>query len=161
LAVAKHLTGRDSQCLVLDDPLMHVSSDRSNKMIELINEVIKEYGRIYAVFWMFIALFEQCNMINCGPISWDRSDIRRSNTCMLKKVIGPPLLASISGSSPKNVHPPSFHFGGQAGHFIYCQHPFVRKEVLFSEESRTLMFDLPGENKNTSPNRLLDQDIHE
>ena len=42
LAVAKHLTGRDSQCLVLDDPFVHVSSDRSNKMIELINEAIKE-----------------------------------------------------------------------------------------------------------------------
>ena len=44
LAVAKHLTGRDSQCLVLDDPFVHVSSDRSNKMIELINDAIKEYG---------------------------------------------------------------------------------------------------------------------
>jgi chromosome segregation ATPase len=50
LAVAKHLTGRDSQCLVLDDPFVHVSSDRSNKMIELINDAIKEYGLQVIVF---------------------------------------------------------------------------------------------------------------
>src|SRR3990172_7927492 len=50
LAVAKHLTGRDSQCLVLDDPFVHVSSDRSNKMIELINEAIKEYRLQVIVF---------------------------------------------------------------------------------------------------------------
>jgi len=50
LAVAKHLSGRDSQCLVLDDPFVHVSLDRSNKMIELINEVIKEYGLQVIVF---------------------------------------------------------------------------------------------------------------
>ncbi len=50
LAVAKHLSGRDSQCLVLDDPFVHVSSDRSNKMIELINEAIKEYGLQVIVF---------------------------------------------------------------------------------------------------------------
>ncbi|MGB7292526.1 MAG: AAA family ATPase [Thermodesulfobacteriota bacterium] len=50
LAVAKHLTGRDSQCLVLDDPFVHVSSDRSNKMIELINNAIKEYGLQVIVF---------------------------------------------------------------------------------------------------------------
>jgi len=50
LAVAKHLSGRESQCLVLDDPFVHVSSDRSNKMIELINEAIKEYGLQVIVF---------------------------------------------------------------------------------------------------------------
>lgn len=50
LAVAEHLSGRDSQCLVLDDPIVHVSSDRSNKMIELINEAIKEYGLQVIVF---------------------------------------------------------------------------------------------------------------
>jgi len=50
LAVAKHLSGRDSQCLVLDDPFVHVSSDRSNKVIELINEAIKEYGLQVIVF---------------------------------------------------------------------------------------------------------------
>ena len=50
LAVARHLTGRDSQCLVFDDPFVHVSSDRSNKMIELINDVIKEYGLQVIVF---------------------------------------------------------------------------------------------------------------
>lgn len=50
LAVAKHLTDRDSQCLVLDDPFVHVSSDRSNKMIELINDAIKEYGLQVIVF---------------------------------------------------------------------------------------------------------------
>ena len=50
LAVAKHLSGRDPQCLVLDDPFVHVSLDRSNKMIELINEAIKEYGLQVIVF---------------------------------------------------------------------------------------------------------------
>jgi DNA repair exonuclease SbcCD ATPase subunit len=50
LAVAKHLSGRDSQCLVLDDPFVHVSSDRSNKMIELLNEAIREYGLQVIVF---------------------------------------------------------------------------------------------------------------
>jgi len=50
LAVAKHLSGRDSQCLVLDDPFVHVSLDRSNKMIELINEAIKEYELQVVVF---------------------------------------------------------------------------------------------------------------
>ncbi|MQY58584.1 MAG: hypothetical protein GH144_03080 [Clostridia bacterium] len=50
LAVAKHLSGRDSQCLVLDDPFVHVSSDRSNKMIELINEAIKEHGLQVIIF---------------------------------------------------------------------------------------------------------------
>lgn len=44
LAVAKHLSERDCQCLVLDDPFVHVSSDRSNKMIELINEAISGCG---------------------------------------------------------------------------------------------------------------------
>ncbi|MEK7400025.1 MAG: SMC family ATPase [Candidatus Poribacteria bacterium] len=44
LAVAKHLSERDSQCLVLDDPFVHVSSDRSNRMIELINEAMGDHG---------------------------------------------------------------------------------------------------------------------
>jgi exonuclease SbcC len=44
LAVAKHLSERDCQCLVLDDPFVHVSSDRSNKMIELINEAMDDHG---------------------------------------------------------------------------------------------------------------------
>ncbi len=50
LAVAKHLSGRDSQCLVLDDPFVHVSLDRSNKMIELINDAIQEYELQVIVF---------------------------------------------------------------------------------------------------------------
>jgi len=50
LSVAKHLSERDSQCLVLDDPFVHVSSDRSNKTIELINEAIKEYDLQVIVF---------------------------------------------------------------------------------------------------------------
>ena len=44
LAVAKHLSEKEPQCLILDDPFVHVSSDRSNKMIELINEAIEECG---------------------------------------------------------------------------------------------------------------------
>ena len=44
LAVAKHLSEKESQCLILDDPFVHVSSDRSNRMIELINEAIEECG---------------------------------------------------------------------------------------------------------------------
>jgi hypothetical protein len=50
LAVAKHLSKRDSQCLVLDDPFVHVSSDRSSKMIELINNAIEECGLQVIVF---------------------------------------------------------------------------------------------------------------
>lgn len=50
LAVASHLSARDPQCLVLDDPFVHVSSDRSDKMIELINEAIKEHGLQVVVF---------------------------------------------------------------------------------------------------------------
>jgi len=42
LAVAKHLSERDSQCLVLDDPFVHVSADRANRMIELISEAIRD-----------------------------------------------------------------------------------------------------------------------
>ena len=44
LAVAEHLSGSEAQCLVLDDPFVHVSSDRSNRMVELINEAIRECG---------------------------------------------------------------------------------------------------------------------
>jgi DNA repair exonuclease SbcCD ATPase subunit len=44
LAVAKHLSEKEPQCLILDDPFVHVSSDRSNRMIELVNEAIEEYG---------------------------------------------------------------------------------------------------------------------
>ena len=44
LAVAKHLSEKEPQCLILDDPFVHVSSDRSNRMIELINEAIEECG---------------------------------------------------------------------------------------------------------------------
>jgi len=50
LAVANHLSARDSQCLVLDDPFVHVSSDRSNRMIEKINEAMKKYGLQVIVF---------------------------------------------------------------------------------------------------------------
>ena len=50
LGVAKHLSGRDSQCLVLDDPFVHVSLDRSNKIIELVNEAMKEYSLQVIVF---------------------------------------------------------------------------------------------------------------
>ncbi|MDQ1317752.1 MAG: hypothetical protein QG588_1405, partial [Candidatus Poribacteria bacterium] len=35
---------RDCQCLILDDPFVHVSKERSNRMIELINEAIKDCG---------------------------------------------------------------------------------------------------------------------
>lgn len=44
LAVAKHLCTNESQCLVLDDPFIHVSTNRSEKMIEMINRVIEETG---------------------------------------------------------------------------------------------------------------------
>ncbi len=50
LSVAKHLSKKDSQCLVLDDPFVHVSEDRSNRMVELINEVIKNYNLQVIVF---------------------------------------------------------------------------------------------------------------
>ena len=44
LAVAKHLCTEEPQCLVLDDPFVHVSSNRSGKMIELINKVVEDTG---------------------------------------------------------------------------------------------------------------------
>jgi chromosome segregation ATPase len=44
LAVAIHLSDLDSQCLVLDDPFIHVSSERANRMVELINEAIEKHG---------------------------------------------------------------------------------------------------------------------
>lgn len=44
LAVAEYLSERGSQCLVLDDPFVHVSPDRSERMIQLINKVIDESG---------------------------------------------------------------------------------------------------------------------
>ncbi len=50
LAVAKHLSARDSQCLVLDDPFVHVSSDRSNRIIEKINEAINDHSLQVIVF---------------------------------------------------------------------------------------------------------------
>jgi len=50
LAIAKHLSKLDSQCLALDDPFVHVSSDRSNRMVELINQTIEEYGLQVIIF---------------------------------------------------------------------------------------------------------------
>ncbi|MBN2331043.1 MAG: SMC family ATPase [Candidatus Aenigmarchaeota archaeon] len=50
LAIAKHLSKRDSQCLVLDDPFVHVSTDRSDRVIEKINEAISEHGLQVIVF---------------------------------------------------------------------------------------------------------------
>jgi len=44
LAVAKHLCSEGPQCLVLDDPFVHVSTDRSEPMIDLINGVVEETG---------------------------------------------------------------------------------------------------------------------
>jgi len=44
LAVAKHLCSDEPQCLVLDDPFVHVSKNRSEKMIELVNSVIDDDG---------------------------------------------------------------------------------------------------------------------
>jgi len=35
---------------VLDDPFVHVSSNRSNKMVELINDAMKEYGLQVIIF---------------------------------------------------------------------------------------------------------------
>lgn len=50
IAIAEHLSKRDSQCLALDDPFVHVSSDRSKRMIELINKAIEEYGLQVIIF---------------------------------------------------------------------------------------------------------------
>ena len=44
LAVATYLSDVDSQCLVLDDPFIHVSSERANRMVELVNEAIEKHG---------------------------------------------------------------------------------------------------------------------
>lgn len=50
LAVAKHLSEKDSQCLVLDDPFVNISSERSNRMIELMNNAIRDNGLQIIVF---------------------------------------------------------------------------------------------------------------
>ena len=42
LAIAKHLCKEDSQCLILDDPFIHVSGNRQTKIIELLNKNINE-----------------------------------------------------------------------------------------------------------------------
>jgi len=50
LAIAEHLSKLDAQCLALDDPFIHVSSDRSNRMVELINKAIEERGLQVIIF---------------------------------------------------------------------------------------------------------------
>jgi uncharacterized protein YhaN len=50
LAIAEHLSKLDTQCLALDDPFVHVSADRSNRMVELINKAIDEYGLQVIIF---------------------------------------------------------------------------------------------------------------
>jgi len=50
VAIAKHLCDKDPQCLVLDDPFIHVSTDRSNKMIESINRAMQEHDLQLVVF---------------------------------------------------------------------------------------------------------------
>ena len=42
IAVAKHLCEHDSQSLVLDDPFIHMSKNRSERMIDLFNRLVKE-----------------------------------------------------------------------------------------------------------------------
>ncbi len=42
LAVAKHLSENDSQSLVLDDPFIHMSKNRSERMIDLFNRLVNE-----------------------------------------------------------------------------------------------------------------------
>ena len=44
LAVATYMSDAESQCIVLDDPFIHVSSERANRIVELINESIEKHG---------------------------------------------------------------------------------------------------------------------
>jgi DNA repair exonuclease SbcCD ATPase subunit len=44
LAIAKNICSIEPQSLVLDDPFVHVSEDRSKRIIELINQIIVETG---------------------------------------------------------------------------------------------------------------------
>ena len=44
LAVAKHLCAHDSQSLVLDDPFIHMSKNRSERMIDIFNNLVRENG---------------------------------------------------------------------------------------------------------------------
>jgi DNA repair exonuclease SbcCD ATPase subunit len=44
LAIAKNISSIEPQSLVLDDPFVHVSEDRSKRIIELINQIIVETG---------------------------------------------------------------------------------------------------------------------
>lgn len=50
LAIAKHLSEMDPQCIVLDDPFVHVSSDRLNRVIELMNEAMNNHKLQIIVF---------------------------------------------------------------------------------------------------------------
>jgi len=50
LAIAEHLSKSEPQCLALDDPFVHVSSDRSNRIVELINKAIEECGLQVIIF---------------------------------------------------------------------------------------------------------------
>jgi DNA repair exonuclease SbcCD ATPase subunit len=43
LAVAKHLSEHDDQSLVLDDPFIHMSKNRSVRMIDLFNRLVNEH----------------------------------------------------------------------------------------------------------------------
>jgi exonuclease SbcC len=50
LAIAKQLSTNDSQCVILDDPFIHVSPDRSRRTIEVINEAMEKQGLQIVVF---------------------------------------------------------------------------------------------------------------
>ncbi len=50
LAIAEHLSKHEPQCVAFDDPFVHVSSERSNRMVELINDAIEEYSLQAIIF---------------------------------------------------------------------------------------------------------------
>lgn len=50
LAVAKHLSENDNQSLVLDDPFIHMSKNRSERMIELFNNLVSEQNLQIIIF---------------------------------------------------------------------------------------------------------------
>ena len=50
LAVAKHLSEHDNQSLVLDDPFIHMSKNRSERMIELFNNLVNEQNLQIIIF---------------------------------------------------------------------------------------------------------------
>jgi DNA repair exonuclease SbcCD ATPase subunit len=70
LAVATYMSDAESQCLVLDDPFIHVSSERANRIVELVNESIEKHRLQVIVLTHRPVEFSglNCTMIDIGSV---------------------------------------------------------------------------------------------